>query len=156
MTSLILQCPLPLRNLWVLYMSYQCIMEIVIYHICLNLLLTIHLIKLITVHTEHCNDVTMRAMASQITSVSMVYSTVYSQRKYQSSALLAFVSGIHRWLVKSPYKAPVRSQMFPFDDFFIKQAKNLHDLACLISFCHLSTKPCDVQCFTDMQETKLF
>ena len=38
----------------------------------------------------------MGAMASQITSLTIVYSTVYSgadQRKYQSSALLAFVRG---------------------------------------------------------------
>ena len=38
----------------------------------------------------------MGAMASQITSLTIVYSTVYSgadQRKYQSSALLAFVWG---------------------------------------------------------------
>ena len=42
----------------------------------------------------------MGAMASQITSLSIVYSDVYSgvdQRKYQSSASLPFVWGIHRW-----------------------------------------------------------
>ena len=41
----------------------------------------------------------MSAMASQITSLTIVYSTVYSdgdQRKHQSSASLAFVWGIHR------------------------------------------------------------
>ena len=41
----------------------------------------------------------MGAMASQITSLTIVYSTVYSgadQRKHQSSASLAFVTGIHR------------------------------------------------------------
>ena len=44
----------------------------------------------------HYNDVIMGAMASQITSVSIVYSTVCSdtdQRKHQSSASLAFVMG---------------------------------------------------------------
>ena len=48
---------------------------------------------------EHYNDVIMSAMASQITSFTIVYSTVYSgtdQRKHQSSASLAFVRGIHR------------------------------------------------------------
>ena len=47
----------------------------------------------------------MGAIASQITSLTIVYSTVYSdadQRKYQSSASLAFVWGIHRWPVNSP------------------------------------------------------
>ena len=41
----------------------------------------------------------MGAMASQITSLTIVYSTIYwgaDQRKHQSSATLAFVWGIHR------------------------------------------------------------
>ena len=61
----------------------------------------------------------MGAMASQITSLTVVYSTVYSatdQRKHQSSVSLAFVRGIHRWPVNSPYKGPVTWEMFPFDD----------------------------------------
>ena len=48
----------------------------------------------------HYNDVIMSAMTSQITSLTIVCSVVYSgadQRKHQSSASLAFVSGIHRW-----------------------------------------------------------
>ena len=47
----------------------------------------------------------MGAMASQITSLTIVYSTIYSgtdQRKHQSSASLAFVVGIHRSPVKFP------------------------------------------------------
>ena len=68
---------------------------------------------------SHYNDVIMGAMASQITSLTIVYSTVYSrkhQRKHQSSASLAFVRGIHRWPVNSPHKGPVTRKMFPFDD----------------------------------------
>ena len=45
------------------------------------------------------SDVIMSAMASQITSLMIVYSTVYSgtdQRKHRSSATLAFMRGIHR------------------------------------------------------------
>ena len=67
----------------------------------------------------HYNDVIMGGMASQITSLTIVYSTVYSgadQRKHQSSAWLAFVWGIHRWPVNSPHKGPVTWKMFPFDD----------------------------------------
>ena len=67
----------------------------------------------------HYSDVTMDAMASQITSLTIVYPTVYSdadQRKHQSSASLAFVWGIHRWPVNSPHKGPVTRKMFPFDD----------------------------------------
>ena len=67
----------------------------------------------------HCNDVIMSAMVSQITSPTIVCSTVYSgadPRKHQSSASLAFVRGIHRWPVNSPHKWPVTRKMFPFDD----------------------------------------
>ena len=64
----------------------------------------------------------MGAMASQITSLTIVYSTVYSgpnQRKHQSSASLAFVRGIHRWPVNYLHKWPVTRKMFPFDDFIM-------------------------------------
>ena len=61
----------------------------------------------------------MGEMSSQITSLTIVYSTVYSgvdQSKHQSSASLAFVWGIHRGPVNSPHKWPVTRKMFPFDD----------------------------------------
>ena len=64
----------------------------------------------------------MSAMVSQITSLTIVYSTVYSgadQRRHQSSASLAFVRGIHRWPVNSPHKGPVTRKMFPFDDVIV-------------------------------------
>ena len=66
----------------------------------------------------------MGAIASQITSLTIVYSTVYTdadQRKYQSSASLAFVRGIHRGPVNSPHKWPVTRKMFPFDDVIMSQ-----------------------------------
>ena len=65
----------------------------------------------------------MGPIASEITSLTIVYSTVYSgadQRKYQSSASLAFVQEIHRWPVNSLHKRPVMRKMFPFDDVFMK------------------------------------
>ena len=61
----------------------------------------------------------MSLVASQITSLMIVYSTVYSdadQIKHQSSASLAFVRGIHRGPVNSPHKGPLTRKMFPFDD----------------------------------------
>ena len=67
----------------------------------------------------HYGDVIMSAMASQITSLTIVYSTFYSgadQRKHQSSASLASVRGIHRWSVNSPHKGLVTRKIFPFDD----------------------------------------
>ena len=74
----------------------------------------------------HYSDVTMSAMASQITSVRSVQSTVCSgsdQRKHQSSALLAFVRGIHRWPVNSHHKGPVTRKMFPFDDVMMYRGR---------------------------------
>ena len=65
------------------------------------------------------NDVIMSTMVSQTTSLTTVYSSVYSgadQRKHQSSATLAFVTGIHLWPVNSPHTGPVTWKMFPFDD----------------------------------------
>ena len=70
----------------------------------------------------HYTDVIMGTIASQITSFTIVYSTVYSdadQTKYQSSASLAFVWGIHRIPVNSPHKRPVTRKIFPFDDIIM-------------------------------------
>ena len=63
----------------------------------------------------HHSVVIMGRMAFQITSLTNVYSTVYSgpdQRKHQSSASLAFVGRIHRWPVNSPHKGPVTRKCF--------------------------------------------
>ena len=72
--------------------------------------------------TIHYCDVIMGAIASQVTSITIVYSTVYSdadQRKHQSSASLAFVRGIYRGHVNSPHKRPVTRKMFSFHDVII-------------------------------------
>ena len=60
----------------------------------------------------------MGAIASKITSLTMVYSTGYpdaDQRKHQSSASLAFVRGI-QW--------PVTRKMFPFDDVIMYRCQD--------------------------------
>ena len=62
---------------------------------------------------SHYNDVILSAKTPQITSLTIVCSTVYSgadQRKHQSSASLAFVR------VNSRHKGPVTQKMFPLDD----------------------------------------
>ena len=67
----------------------------------------------------------MGSIASQITSLAIVYSSVYSgidQRKHQSSASLAYVWGIHRRPVNSPHKGPVTQKMIPFDDVIMQNA----------------------------------
>ena len=74
--------------------------------------------------TKHYIDVIMTTMASQITSLKVVYSTVYSdadQRKHQSSASLAFVWGP----VNSRHKGPVTRIMFPFDDVIMEWRNSL-------------------------------
>ena len=65
---------------------------------------------------NHHNDVIMGTMASQISSLNIVYSTVYSgadQRNNQSSR-----HGPLRgeWPVNSPHKRPVTRKIFSFDD----------------------------------------
>ena len=60
----------------------------------------------ITIHTIslpswYCSDVIMTTMASQFTSPTVVYSIVYSdanKKNHQSSASLAFVRAIDRWI----------------------------------------------------------
>ena len=66
---------------------------------------------------DHYCDAIMVAMAFQITSLMVVYSTVHAgadQRKHQSSASLVFVWWIPRWPVNSSHKGPVTRKMFPF------------------------------------------
>ena len=87
----------------------------------LQLIETLHFMYnfLVGVCKLHYCDVIMGAVASQITSLTIVYSTIYSdadQRKHQSSASLALVREIHRGPVNSPHKWPVMHKMFPFDD----------------------------------------
>ena len=70
----------------------------------------------------HYGDALISAMASQITSVSIVCSTVCSgadQRKHLSSAALTFVRGIQRWPEDSPQKGPVTRKMLPFADLIV-------------------------------------
>ena len=86
------------------------------------------LMPLIYLNQFHYSDVRMGSMASQTTSLTIVYTTIYSgadQRKHQSSAPLAFVRGIHRGPMNSPHKWPVTRKMFPFD-YVIMYCKPSH------------------------------
>ena len=70
-------------------------------------------------HRHWCNPLRWRHNGCDITSLTIVYSTIYSdadQSKHQSSASLAFVWGIHRGPVNSPHEWPVTRKIFPFDD----------------------------------------
>ena len=93
----------------------------------------------------------MGTIASQITSFTIVYSTVYSdvdQRKHQSSASLAFVREIHRGPVNSPHKWPVTRKMFPFDDVIMnaefgndQTIQGTRSLAAMMMSCFFHEKP---------------
>ena len=74
---------------------------------------------------SHYSDAIMGAIAPQITSLTIVYSTIYldADQKHQISASLAFVRGIYRGSVNSPHKWPVTRKMFPFDDVIINTLK---------------------------------
>ena len=98
---------------------------------------------------SHYSDVIMGAMASQITSLTIVYSTVYSgsdQRKHHSSASLAFVRGIHRWPVNSPHKGPVMQKMFPFNDIIMLPKLHGHWLNPYCGYCIADHMICTMFC----------
>ena len=66
-------------------------------------------------YSMHYSNITMSAIESQITGVSIVCSTLClgaDQRKHASYVALAFMEGIHR----SPKKGPVMLKMSSFDD----------------------------------------
>ena len=87
----------------------------------------------------HNDDVIMGTIASQITSLTIVYSALYSgadQSKHQSSASLAFVWRIHRGPVNSPHKWPVTRKMSPFDDVIMGYIFYLGGLMWLLVHIH--------------------
>ena len=74
----------------------------------------------------HYNDVKMSTLASQITCLTIVYSTVYSrvdQWKYLSPVSLDFVGGIHRRPVNSPHKGSVTRKMLPLYDVIMAEVR---------------------------------
>ena len=79
--------------------------------------ITLDIILSVFIPHSHYSDVIMSVMASQITGVSIVYSTVCSgadQRTHLSSASLAFVRGIHRWPVNTPHKRQLPRKLYHF------------------------------------------
>ena len=76
----------------------------------------------------HCRNVIMSAMASQVTGVSIVYSTASSgigQIKHQTLRHWPFVRGIHRWPVNFPHKGPVTRKMFPLNNVIMNTVRVL-------------------------------
>ena len=129
----LLGCQFSLSHIYMGLVMEQCKIIILIY-CSMFLILQIRNAPFISVYARksvinvtiitHYSDVIMSLMASQITSLTIVYSAVYSgtdERKHQSSASLAFFRGIHQWLANSPHKGPVMRKMFPFDDVIMKR-----------------------------------
>ena len=101
----------------------------------------------------HYNDVIMTTMASQITSLMVVYSTVYSdadQRKHQSSATLAFAWGIHRgrWIPRT--KGQLRGKCFHLMTsswiYYIIQTKIANMIYNNSLCCYIVTYVCECMC----------
>ena len=98
---------------------------------------------------NYCN-VIMSAMASQITGVTIVYSTVHSgadQRKHQSSVSLAFVRGIRQWQEHSPHKGPVPRKLSPFDDVIDVDLFEIGFLSCNLNQDRLFHRECQLVWF---------
>ena len=94
-------------------------------------------------HITHYTDVIMSAMASQITSLTIVYSTVYSganQRKHQSSASLAFVTGTGEFPAQRASNAENVSIWWRYDwvhgrlIFFLKICKYWQKCSCSLFY----------------------
>ena len=78
----------------------------------------------------HCSDVIMSTMGSQITSLTIVYSTVYSDADQGNIKAPRHwpVRGIHRWPVNSTHKGLVTRKMSPFDDVIMRVTENFEQL----------------------------
>ena len=73
------------------------------------------------------NDVIMSAMASQITGLVIIYSTIYSRRRSKKTSKLPITGPCARNSPTSefPHKSPVTQTMFPFDDVIMKHWQSL-------------------------------
>ena len=97
--------------------------------------------------SDHYGDVIMGTVASQLTNLTIIYSTFYSsadQSKHQSSASLAYVWGMP---VNSPHKWPITRKLFPFDDVIMFRVimiticiQNLFESESEQTACHKATE----------------
>ena len=79
-------------------------------------------------------DVIMSTMASQITSLTSVYSTIYlgaDHREHQSSASLAFLREIHQWPVNSRTKGS-GAEKNSFDDVIMIYPQPIYRMPCAL------------------------
>ena len=113
--------------------------------------------------TYHYSDVIMSMMASEIISLTIVYSTLYigADKKHQSSATMPFVRGIHRWQMNSSHKRSVTriccfhltSLWYPIVSFFSHgvQSRSAMSIGLIISFQIMHLKISSSKCiFEDL------
>ena len=77
--------------------------------------------RLVSLQWRHLGSMASQSPASRLFTQLLVQGA--DQTKHQSSASLAFVRGIHWWLVNSPHKGPVMRKRFPFHDVIMCQSK---------------------------------
>ena len=78
----------------------------------------------------------MTTIASQITSLTVVYSTVYSdadQSKHQKLRVTGLCVGNSPGPVNSPHKGPVTRKMFPLDDVIMYAVRFQEMLSLLLA-----------------------
>ena len=101
----------PVNNFW---FWFKCCPNVFLGFLWVHLTMRLH--RFIELLVQY-NDVTMRAMTSQLTSLTIVYSTVYSRRRSKKTSKLRVtglcVRGIHLWPRNSPHKVSVTRKMFP-------------------------------------------
>ena len=76
---------------------------------------------------SHYDDVIMSAMASQITSLTIVYSR-HRSKKTSNLRVTGLCEGNSPGPVNSPHKGPVTRKMFPFDDVIMTQTRRVLEL----------------------------
>ena len=93
----------------------------------------------------HYSDIIMSICSNH--GISIVCSGICSDadKKNQSSASLAFVRGIHRWLMDSPHKGPVMQKLFLLCHTI--HPKNYAHYSCFVVFyCGLLLKDTPISC----------
>ena len=92
----------------------------------------------------HYGDVTMGAIASQITSLTIVYSNLLFRRRSKKTSkfrVTGLCVGNSPGPVNSPHKGPVPRKMFPFDDVImlspVRCQAIIGTIDCLLSIGHL-------------------
>ena len=112
--------------IYVIYMLYIYVFIYLFIHSFLGVVVVYHpnfAMKHLLLIQLHYTDVIMNTMASQITSLTVVYSIVYSDSRSKKTSkfrVTGLCVGNSPGPVNSPHKGPVTRKMFPFDDVIME------------------------------------